>query len=72
MIVKTNNIKYGKKEISYELIFQDRKTLGIKVFPEGSVKVYAPSDISNDKWLITHLRNSLYQIMFSYNMCCAC
>ena len=42
MIVKTNNIKYGKKEISYELIFQDRKTLGIKVFPEGSVKVYAP------------------------------
>lgn len=49
MIVKTNNIKYGKKEISYELIFQDRKTLGIKVFPEGSVKVYAPSDISNDK-----------------------
>ncbi len=49
MIVKTNNIKYGKKEISYELIFQDRKTLGIKVFPEGSVKVYAPSDTSNDK-----------------------
>ena len=49
MIVKTNNIKYGKKEISYELIFQDRKTLGIKVFTEGSVKVYAPSDTSNDK-----------------------
>lgn len=49
MIVKTKNIKYGKKEISYELIFQDRKTLGIKVFPEGSVKVFAPSDTSNEK-----------------------
>ncbi len=49
MIAKTNNIKYGKKEISYELIFQERKTLGIKVFPEGSVKVYAPSETSNEK-----------------------
>lgn len=49
MITKTNNIKYGKKEISYELIFQDRKTLGIKVFPEGSVKVYAPSETTNEK-----------------------
>jgi hypothetical protein len=41
VIAKTKNIKYGKKEISYELIFQERKTLGIKVFPEGDVKVYA-------------------------------
>lgn len=49
MIVNTQNIKYGQKEISYELIFQDRKTLGIKVFPEGSVKVYAPVDTSNEK-----------------------
>lgn len=35
MVTKNQNIKYGKNEISYELIFQDRKTLGIKVFPEG-------------------------------------
>lgn len=49
MIVNTQNFKYGQKEISYELIFQDRKTLGIKVFPEGSVKVYAPVDTSNEK-----------------------
>lgn len=49
MVTKNQNIKYGKNEISYELIFQDRKTLGIKVFPEGSVKVYAPSETSNEK-----------------------
>lgn len=49
MIVKTKHIKYGKKDINYELIFQDRKTLGIKVFPEGSVKVYAPNETTDEK-----------------------
>jgi len=49
MLVKNKNIIYGKNEISYELIFQERKTLGIKVFPEGSVKVFAPLETSNEK-----------------------
>jgi len=49
MVTKNKNIKYGSKEISYELIFQERKTLGIKVFPEGSVKVYAPKETTNEK-----------------------
>ena len=49
MITKTQNIIYGKNEISYELIFQDRKTLGIKVFPDGIVRVFAPTDTTNKK-----------------------
>jgi predicted metal-dependent hydrolase len=49
MIAKNHNIKYGKKEISFELIFQDRKTLGIKVYPEGTVKVFAPTETTNEK-----------------------
>lgn len=59
-----NTIKYGKKEIHYELFFQKRKTLGIKVFPEGFVKVYAPFDTSFERveekikekarWILKH------------------
>ena len=49
MVTISKNVKYGTKEISYELIFQERKTLGIKVFPEGLVKVYAPTETTNEK-----------------------
>lgn len=37
-----NIIKYGTREIRYHLVFAERKTLGIKVFPDLSVKVTAP------------------------------
>lgn len=35
-------IHFGSKTIDYQLEFQDRKTLGIKVFPDSSVHVLAP------------------------------
>ncbi|WP_034690463.1 M48 family metallopeptidase [Kaistella palustris] len=37
-----NIIHYGTREIKYKLVFAERKTLGIKVFPDLSVKVTAP------------------------------
>ena len=41
--------KFGSKEISYELTFEERKTLGIRVYPNGKVKVLAPYDTSEEK-----------------------
>lgn len=40
---------FGSKEINYELSYQDRKTLGIRVYPDGKVRVIAPCDTSNEK-----------------------
>ena len=64
MVESTYVVKYGKKEIYYELIFQERKTLGIKVFPEGFIKVFAPLGTSLRKieekikekarWILKH------------------
>lgn len=42
-------LKFGSKEISYELSFQDRKTLGIRVYPNCKVKVIAPFDTPEEK-----------------------
>src|SRR5699024_9476946 len=42
-------LMFGQKVISYELTFQERKTLGIKVHPDCSVKVTAPFDTPLDK-----------------------
>ena len=35
-------LNYGSREISFHLEFADRKTMGVKVFPDSSVKVIAP------------------------------
>ena len=55
-------LHYGAREIRYNLVFTERKTLGIKVFPDLSVKVTAPlgskmSDIEEklklkSKWIL--------------------
>ena len=55
-------LRYGSREIRYNLVFTERKTLGIKVFPDLSVKVTAPlgskmSDIEEklklkSKWIL--------------------
>lgn len=55
-------LHYGTREIRYNLVFTERKTLGIKVFPDLSVKVTAPlgskmSDIEEklklkSKWIL--------------------
>lgn len=48
-MIHHDEINYGDTVIKYELSFQERKSLGIKVFPDGSVHVAAPSDISFGK-----------------------
>ncbi|MCW3785498.1 M48 family metallopeptidase [Plebeiibacterium sediminum] len=42
-------IKYGNSTIEYSLAFAERKTLGIKVYPDKSVHVIAPTGTSMDK-----------------------
>ncbi len=44
MFHSLQQINYGSKSIEYKLSFAARKTLGIKVFPDGLVKVVAPND----------------------------
>jgi len=40
---------FGSREINYELTFQDRKTLGIRVYPDCKVRVIAPLDTTEEK-----------------------
>ncbi|MUP45390.1 M48 family peptidase [Gramella sp. BOM4] len=44
-----NSIKYGNSIIEYDLDFSERKTLGIKVHPDKSVRVTAPMDTDEEK-----------------------
>ena len=46
MISSIQKISYGSKSIQYDLSFAERKSLGIKVLPDGLVKVIAPADSS--------------------------
>ncbi|MEM0941565.1 MAG: SprT family zinc-dependent metalloprotease [Bacteroidota bacterium] len=52
------SFSFGSKEISYELSFQDRKTLGIRVYPNCKVKVIAPFDTPDEK-LYSKLREKV-------------
>jgi hypothetical protein len=42
--MKKDQVQYGTSQIDYSLAFADRKTLGIKVYPDKSVLVIAPID----------------------------
>ncbi|MCE7053899.1 M48 family metallopeptidase [Algoriphagus sp. AGSA1] len=42
------SLVFGSRKIDYELTFQDRKTLGIKVYPDCRVKVIAPIETSKE------------------------
>ncbi len=44
MSSKLRSVVYGKQKIEYALLFAARKTLGIKVFPDGKVVVSAPEN----------------------------
>lgn len=44
-----DQIHYGNTLIDYNLEFADRKTLGIKVYPDKSVNVLAPQESSIEK-----------------------
>ena len=39
MLLETHILKYGSKNIKYNLSFVERKSLGIKVLPTGIVNV---------------------------------
>ena len=42
-------IQFGSKEIVFDLEYQERKSLGITVFPDRSVAVKAPLDVAIEK-----------------------
>ncbi len=42
-------LKFGSRQIEYELTFEERKTLGIKVYPDCSVKVIAPIETTRER-----------------------
>lgn len=46
MLHSIQTLDYGSKRIEYNLSFATRKSLGIKVLPDGVVKVIAPNDTS--------------------------
>ncbi|MFZ6663518.1 M48 family metallopeptidase [Peijinzhouia sedimentorum] len=48
-IFTIETLKFGSKVINYELSFQDRKTLGIRVYPNCKVRVIAPFDTTEEK-----------------------
>lgn len=47
--LKQHTIQYGTTEIEFQLGYSDRKTLGISVYPDTSVRVTAPVDADLDK-----------------------
>lgn len=47
--MKQQKLQFGSKEIIYDLEYQERKSLGITVYPDKSVVVKAPVDASIDK-----------------------
>ena len=44
MLHSIQQVNYGSKNIEYKLSFAARKSLGIKVLPDGLVSVIAPND----------------------------
>ncbi|CAH8294043.1 hypothetical protein EV196_108260 [Mariniflexile fucanivorans] len=44
MLHSIQKVNYGSKSIEYSLTFASRKSLGIKVLPDGLVSVIAPDD----------------------------
>jgi len=44
MVHSIQQVNYGSKSIEYNLSFATRKSLGIKVMPNGLVSVIAPND----------------------------
>jgi predicted metal-dependent hydrolase len=46
MLHSIQEVNYGSKSIEYRLSFAERKSLGIKVLPDGLVSVIAPNETS--------------------------
>ncbi|GAB3338526.1 SprT family zinc-dependent metalloprotease [Marivirga atlantica] len=47
--ITIQSFKFGSKEINYELTYQERKTLGIRVYPDCKVRVIAPNETTEEK-----------------------
>lgn len=57
---------YGRKKIAAEILYSNRKTIDLRVFPEGNVLITAPEGLSvatilekvkpKSKWLMAQLR----------------
>jgi len=47
--VSHHTITFGSKRIPFSLSFSNRKSLGIKVYPDSTVQVAAPMDASHEK-----------------------
>jgi len=43
------HLKFGSRVIDFTLHYRDRKSLGIKVYPEGNVEVLAPANSKPEK-----------------------
>ncbi|KAB5487634.1 M48 family metallopeptidase [Flagellimonas hadalis] len=43
------SIEFGSRKITFELSYKDRKTLGIRVYPDCKVKVIAPYNTTEEK-----------------------
>lgn len=41
--------KYGKKNIEAEVIYSDRKTMDLRIFPEGNIQITVPKNTSIEK-----------------------
>ncbi|KUY30696.1 M48 family metallopeptidase [Elizabethkingia ursingii] len=41
--------KYGKKNIEAEVIYSDRKTIDLRIFPEGNIQITVPKNTSVEK-----------------------
>jgi predicted metal-dependent hydrolase len=44
-----NYIRYGNTKIEYDLQYANRKTIGVKIMPDASVHVIAPTELPLDK-----------------------
>jgi predicted metal-dependent hydrolase len=49
VVVEKESIQFGSKQIEFQLVYSDRKSLGITVTPEMKVLVKAPTDTSMEK-----------------------
>ncbi|TXE13465.1 M48 family metallopeptidase [Algoriphagus aquimarinus] len=47
-ITTIESLVFGSREINYELSYQERKSLGIRVYPDCRVKVIAPLNTSEE------------------------
>lgn len=62
----TRHVQYGTQVIDYELVFTERKTLGIHVYPDSTVVVHAPLGSAEEalaalvlkraRWITQHQR----------------